>query len=125
MGADDHPDVPAPDRGAEAAAAEATAGAAAAEATAGAAAAEATAGAAAARDARAEQLCAAVDHFVAGNFAAARQVARGLLRGDPPPELRTQADELLHRMGLDPVALWIAIGSTIFFVVVVVLTYRR
>jgi hypothetical protein len=79
----------------------------------------------AAPDPLAAQLRAAVDHFVAGNFAAARRTVGELLRGEVPPELRKQADELLRRMGLDPVALWIAIGSTLLFIVVVVLTYRR
>jgi hypothetical protein len=80
---------------------------------------------AAAPDPRVEQLRAAVDHFVAGNFAAARRTVRELLRGEVPPELKKQADELLRRLGLDPVALWIAIGSTVFFIVVVWLTFRR
>ncbi|MBI5482620.1 MAG: hypothetical protein HY906_27445 [Deltaproteobacteria bacterium] len=80
---------------------------------------------AAALDPRVEQLRAAVDHFVAGNFAAARRTARELLRGEVPPELRKQADELVRRMGLDPVALWIAVGSTLLFIVVVVLTFRH
>ena len=76
-------------------------------------------------DPRIERLRAAIASFVDGNFAAARRGAQELLRGDAPAELKTQAEELLRRMGLDPVALWIAIGSTVFFIIVVVLTFRR
>jgi hypothetical protein len=79
----------------------------------------------AAPDVRVERLRVAIANFVDGNFAGARRGADEVLRGDAPPELKAQAEELLRRMGLDPVALWIAIGSTIFFVVVVVLTFRR
>jgi hypothetical protein len=103
MAADDHPDASAPK---DTAAPTAPPGA-------------------AAPDPRVEQLRAAVDHFVAGNFAAARRTAGELLRGEVPPELRKQADELVRRMGLDPVALWIAAGSTVLFIVVVWLTFRR
>jgi hypothetical protein len=76
-------------------------------------------------DPQTRQLRAAGEHFMAGNFAAARQGVRELLRGELPPELKKPADELLRRMGLDPVAIWVAIGSTALFIVVVVLTFRR
>ena len=76
-------------------------------------------------DPRMAQLRAAVDHFVAGNFAAARRGVGEVLKGEVPPEIRKPAEELVRRLGLDPVALWIAIGSTVLFVVVVVLTFRR
>ena len=71
------------------------------------------------------QLRAAGEHFMAGDFAAARREVRELLRGELPPELKKQADELVRRMGLDPVAIWVAIGSTVLFILVVVLTFRR
>jgi hypothetical protein len=116
MAADDHPDAPAPEGSAAPAA---PPDAAAESAT------PAPAPAEAAPDPRALQLRAAVDHFVAGNFAAARRTVSELLRGEVPPELRKQANELMRRMGLDPVALWIAVGSTVLFIVVVVLTFRR
>jgi hypothetical protein len=115
MSDDDHPEAQAPAAAVDAAAATGAAVAAAA----------AAAETAAAPDPRAEELRAAVAQFVAGNFAAARQQARALLRGELPAELKQQAEELLRRMGLDPVAIGIAIGSTIFFIVVVVLTFRR
>ena len=76
-------------------------------------------------DPRMAQLRTAVDHFVAGNFAAARREVGELLKGEVPPEIKKQADELVRRLGLDPVALWVAVGSTLLFIIIVVLTYRR
>jgi outer membrane biosynthesis protein TonB len=76
-------------------------------------------------DPRMAQLRVAVDHFVAGNFAAARRTVSELLKGEVPDEIRKPAEELVHRLGLDPVALWVALGSTLLFIIVVVLTYRH
>ena len=76
-------------------------------------------------DPRMTQLRAAVDHFVAGNFAAARREVSEVLKGEVPDEIRKPAEELVRRLGLDPVALWVAVGSTILFIIVVVFAYRH
>jgi hypothetical protein len=66
-------------------------------------------------------LDAAHQAFEAGNFAEARRLAKELLQqtsaGDEAA--RAAAAEILRRTGIDPLVVWMTVGSALFYAVIV------
>jgi hypothetical protein len=64
--------------------------------------------------------------FAAGNFGGARKLARGVASAvDATEEERAFARQILHRTDIDPVALWVGLGSFALFWLVIYLTLWR
>ncbi len=62
--------------------------------------------------------------LVRGDFGAARRLARRALRGNPSPEERGFAEQVLKRTSHDPVAIGVGLASFLIFWLVIALTLR-
>ncbi len=64
--------------------------------------------------------------FAAGNFGAARKLARAVAGAPDATEAeRAFASQILRRTAIDPVALWVGLGSFALFWLVIYLTVWR
>jgi hypothetical protein len=64
-------------------------------------------------------LDAAHQAFEAGDFAAARRLAKQQRASATDDAARAAADEILMRTGLDPVVIWLTGGAALLFILVV------
>jgi hypothetical protein len=67
---------------------------------------------------------AAEDAYARGEYAAARRLARAILRGGAPDEERERAQRLLDRTQSDR-AVYVLLAACLLFFLVILLTYTR
>ena len=62
--------------------------------------------------------------FEAGDFAAARRLAKEQRAAAADDATRAAADEILMRTGIDPMVVWMTVGAVLLFVVIVYFSLR-